>query len=151
MVYHNELQQHISMIILQLMVEELYVLAVLDNDTHRRNDLMKKFTEVAVNGAFHFQPGYSIENFFMKCTCMTLYVCTMWLCLCRFAAFYLSAFPNTTAYMVPQGVLQGISEFYAYFFSNFKMMWVFFVQVDSMTILLHQTGTTMWISLTIQK
>lgn len=28
----------------------------------------------------------------------------------RFAAFYLSAFPNTTAYMIPQGVLQGMQQ-----------------------------------------
>ena len=27
--------------------------------------------------------------------------------LCRYAAFFLSAFPNTTEYKIPQGVLQG--------------------------------------------
>ncbi|CAI8030551.1 hypothetical protein GBAR_LOCUS17312 [Geodia barretti] len=65
----------------ELDVEEVYVLAVLEDDESRKNDLLKRFTEIAVNNAFHFQPG--------------------------FAAFYLSAFPNTSTYMVPQGVLQG--------------------------------------------
>jgi hypothetical protein len=67
----------------QLCVEEVYVLALLEDDTDRKNDLFKRFTEIAVDNAYHFQPG--------------------------FAAFYLSAFPNTTSrnVMVAQGVLQG--------------------------------------------
>jgi hypothetical protein len=67
----------------ELCVEEVYVLALLEDDTDRKNDLFKRFTEIAVDNAYHFQPG--------------------------FAAFYLSAFPNTTSrnVMVAQGVLQG--------------------------------------------
>ena len=41
----------------QLVVEEVYVLAVLEDDESRKNDLLKRFTEIAVNNAFHFQPG----------------------------------------------------------------------------------------------
>lgn len=42
----------------QLMVEGIYILALLDTDTSRRSDVMKKFTEVAIDHSDHLQPGY---------------------------------------------------------------------------------------------
>ena len=42
---------------LQLDVEEVYVLAVLEADEDRRNDLLKRYTEIAVDNSFHLQPG----------------------------------------------------------------------------------------------
>ena len=41
----------------QLCVEEVYVLALLEDDIDRKNDLFKRFTEIAVDNAYHFQPG----------------------------------------------------------------------------------------------
>ena len=42
---------------MQLCVEEMYVLALLEDDVDRKNDLLKKFTQIAVDNAYHFQPG----------------------------------------------------------------------------------------------
>ena len=41
----------------QLCVEEMYVLALLEDDVDRKKDIIKKFTEIAVDKAYHFQPG----------------------------------------------------------------------------------------------
>ena len=86
----------VKLLNLQLCVEEVYILAILDSDNDRRNDLLKRFIEIAVKNSFHFQSGYNCYSYIL------LLHKTY-----RFAAFYLSAFPNTSAYMIPQGVLQG--------------------------------------------
>ena len=46
-----------SIVLLQLCVEEVYVLAILENDKDKRNDLLRRFTEIAVNNSYHLQPG----------------------------------------------------------------------------------------------
>lgn len=66
----------------ELTVEVLYILSVLEKeDQSKVKTLYSAFTKVAVDNSDHLQPG--------------------------FAAFYLSAFPKTTQYNVPRGVLQG--------------------------------------------
>lgn len=65
----------------ELMVEAMYSLSILEDEETVKEKLLKKFRQVAVDNADHVQPG--------------------------FAAFFLSAFPNTTDYKIPQGVLQG--------------------------------------------
>lgn len=44
----------------QLMVEELYVLSVLEEEEARKNALLEKFVKVAVGNSDHLQPGYDI-------------------------------------------------------------------------------------------
>ena len=44
----------------QLMVEELYVLSVLEEEEARKNDLLEKFIKVAVDNSDHLQPGYDM-------------------------------------------------------------------------------------------
>ncbi|XP_065912931.1 uncharacterized protein [Dysidea avara] len=65
----------------ELLVEGLYVLSTFEIDVQRREALFNKFTVLAVNHSDHLQPG--------------------------FAAFYLSAFPDTKYSNIPAGVLQG--------------------------------------------
>lgn len=67
------------------MVEAMYSLSILEDEETVKEKLLKKFRQVAVDNADHVQPG--------------------------FAAFFLSAFPNTTDYKIPQGVLQGTACF----------------------------------------
>lgn len=47
----------------QLMVEGMYILALLDTDTSRRNDVLKKFNEVAIDHSDHLQPGYVTSEY----------------------------------------------------------------------------------------
>ena len=84
------------------MVEGIYVLVLLDTDTSRRSDVMKKFTEVAIDHSDHLQPGY---EYFRVCIMVVSFSTSL---KPRYAAFYLSAFPNTTSYAIPQGILQGL-------------------------------------------
>ena len=86
----------------QLMVEGIYILVLLDTDTSRRSDVMKKFTEVAIDHSDHLQPGY---EYFRVCIMVVSFSTSL---KPRYAAFYLSAFPNTTSYAIPQGILQGL-------------------------------------------
>ena len=44
----------------QLMVEELYVLSVLEEEEARKNALLEKFIKVAVGNSDHLQPGYDM-------------------------------------------------------------------------------------------
>ena len=65
----------------ELLVEGLFILSLLDKDSKHIDKLFKKFVGVASENYDHLQPG--------------------------FAAFFLSAFPNTTQHKIPQGILQG--------------------------------------------
>ena len=62
-------------------MEAMHILSTLEIDSGRREAVFDKFTLLAVNNSDHFQPG--------------------------FAAFYLSAFPDTTHFEIPVGILQG--------------------------------------------
>lgn len=84
------------------MVEGIYILALLDTDTSRRSDLMKKFTEVAIDHSDHLQPGYVLLSMYHNISVIVFTILT------RYAAFYLSAYPNTSSYTIPQGILQGL-------------------------------------------
>ena len=42
------------------MVEELYVLSVLEEEEARKNALLEKFIKVAVDNSGHLQPGYDM-------------------------------------------------------------------------------------------
>lgn len=59
----------------------MHTLSTLEVNKERREALFNKFTLLAVNHSDHFQPG--------------------------FAAFYLSAFPDTPHSNIPAGILQG--------------------------------------------
>ena len=59
----------------------MHILSTLEADKERREAVFDKFTFLAVNNSDHFQPG--------------------------FAAFYLSAFPDTIHSEIPAGILQG--------------------------------------------
>ena len=88
------------------MVEGLYVLSMLEGSNDMKQALLEKFTKVAVDHADHLQPGYVSCQWPKQCSTHAV-ITSIGVFTGRFAAFFLSAFPNTTDYKIPQGVLQG--------------------------------------------
>lgn len=76
----------------------MHILSTLEVDKGRREAVFSKFTFLAVNNSDHFQPG--------------------------FAAFYLSAFPDTIHYEIPMGIVQGACPNMLHGLTEMSFRWV---------------------------